>query len=115
MQLSSPRPKRGSVMPYSAASVFEDRHVAAARQQPLEDQLAVAAHAVESGEDLDAVGDGVVAGRHHAHAAPHVHLDGADAADAVRLEQRVVAERGDLDPEPSAPPGRAASGLRPRS
>ena len=99
MQVSSPRPKRGSVMPYSSAMRVEHRHVAAAGEQPLEDQLPRAAHPVGLGEHLDAVGDGVVAGRHQAHAAPHVHLDGADAADAVRLDQRVVAERRDLHPD----------------
>ena len=77
----------------------QHRDVAAAGEQPFEDQRPRAAHPVGLGEHLDAVGDGVVAGRHQAHAAPHVHLDGADAADAVRLDQRVMAERRDLHPD----------------
>lgn len=71
--------------------------MAASGEHPLEDELARPSHAIGLGEDLNAVGDRVVAGGHHADPAAHVNLDRADAAHAVGLEQRVMAQRGNPD------------------
>ena len=53
----------------------------------------------EFGQDLDPVGRRVVARRDHADAFARSHLDGADAAHAVGLQERVMAQSRDLDPK----------------
>ena len=71
--------------------------MAATRHEPFDDQLAVPPHALGVGQHLDAVRCRVVAGRHHADPLARPHLDRTDAAYAVRLQDRVMTQGGDLD------------------